>query len=116
MLRDNRKVGIFMKKINLMPDGQSGNQTVNRTSDRQSSFSQCPVNVRRVQVVSEAVVDFRKQQEVIENRSVLGIVSHSLENFLRDDAGDENRLAALKTFLQKKIFPRGSPAKKLDPH
>jgi hypothetical protein len=35
---------------------------------------------------------------------MLRILPHSLENFLRDDAGDANMLSSLQTLLEKKIF------------
>ena len=88
-----------------MLDGQSRNETVNGTSDRESSFPQIPIDIGRLQVVNEIVLDFRKEQEIVKNRLIVRIAPHSLENFLRDDSGDENGFSLPKTLLEKKIFP-----------
>ena len=104
-----------MEKRDFVLDCQGGNQAVNRTSDRESSFPQAPVDIGCLQVISEVTLDFWKEQEIIKNRLMLRIVPHSLENFLRDDSRDENGISTLKTLLEKKIFPRRSPPKEIDP-
>lgn len=43
------------------------------------------------------------------------IVPDSLENFLSNDPGNDDRLSSLQAFLEKKILTRGGPAKEIDP-
>jgi hypothetical protein len=88
-----------MEKRDRVLNSQGCDQAVNRTPDRESSFPQAPVDIGCLQVISEVAFNFWKEQEIIKNRLILRIVSHSLENFLRDDSGSENGIATLKTLL-----------------
>jgi hypothetical protein len=105
-----------VKKKKTTTHSQSRNKAVNRTADREPTFSQLSIDIRCLNVIRELETDAREESQESRGLTILGVIPNTLEDLLDNKAARRNVLSLSEARFQDLSFARRFSTKEVDPH